>query len=69
MDGWGRSGSSRQKQAMTDQDWFMIESLIQDLSLVKRGLASESFQESLDNRLKAECDSETTLREIKKMIK
>ncbi|WP_343303372.1 hypothetical protein AAHN97_17590 [Chitinophaga niabensis] len=69
VDGWSHSGSSRQKQAMTDKDWFVIESFIQDLTLVKRGLASESFQESLNNRLKGECDNEGALEEIKRMIK
>lgn len=56
IDGWARSGPSWQKQVMTDEDWFLIENLIQDLTLVQRGLAAPDFIENLNNRLKDKCN-------------
>lgn len=69
VDGWARLGSPLQKRVMKDEDWFVIENFIQELTLVKRGLASESFLESLNKRLQEGCDDETTIQEVKKMVR
>lgn len=45
-------------------DWWIITSLIQDIYIVKKGLASESFRESLNNRLAMECDNVEVMEEL-----
>jgi len=65
IDSWARSGSKNEKLVMNDGDWYMIEELIQDLSLVEKGLASVTFNNDLSNRLTENCDSEKTIQALK----
>jgi hypothetical protein len=67
IDAWARSGSSSQKEAMKDEDWFMIERLIQDVVLMQKGLISDDFLKDVNKRLNDNCDNEETIIEIKKM--
>lgn len=60
-DGWARVGSKEEKSIINDEDWSLIEGFIQDINLVKKGLASETFMNSLNERLKEKCDSEQTI--------
>ncbi|WP_291529128.1 hypothetical protein [Bacteroides sp. UBA939] len=64
-DGWARIGTKEEKLVMNSNDWFLIEGFIQDLHLVKKGLTSDTFIISLNERLKEECDSEETIQAIK----
>jgi len=66
IDGWARIGTKEEKSIMNDNDWFLIEGFIQDISLVKKGLASDAFMKSINERLKENCDSEETIELIKK---
>jgi len=51
IDSWARSGSKKEKLIMTDNDWYIIDELIQDMSLAKKELASPTFTNDLNNRL------------------
>lgn len=51
IDSWARSGSKKEKSIIIDEDWYVIDGLIQDLSLVKKGLASSGFSETLNVKL------------------
>jgi hypothetical protein len=64
-DSWARNGSEKEKVVMTDDDWYIIESLIQDLFLVKNGLASLQFKDALNIKLKEKCDVEKTINQLK----
>lgn len=66
IDSWVRNGSKKQLAVMDDNDWFLIENLLQDISLLKKGLASESFANDLSRRLEENCDNEETIEQMKK---
>ncbi|MCB0740985.1 MAG: hypothetical protein R2796_07650 [Chitinophagaceae bacterium] len=67
IDGWARSGSKKEKSIMSDEDWYVIDGLIQDLSMVKKGLASSGFNENLNVKLKEMCDSDSTVNQLQKL--
>ena len=64
-----RMSSEKEKKIMTYKDWSMIESFIQDLSLVKRGKTSDYFTKKLFDRLNECCESEQVILELEKMSK
>ena len=61
IDSWARTGSKREKSVMTDNDWHVIERLIQNVVLMKKGLASCNFSASLSQQLKESCDTASTI--------
>jgi hypothetical protein len=67
IDEWARNNAKKELSIMSDDDWFLIDGFIQDLTLVKNGLASLGFSDSLNNRLKENCDTEKTIDIIKKI--
>ena len=64
IDGWVRIGTKEEKSIMNDNDWFMIESFIQDMRLIKKGLASETLVNSIRERLKDNCDNDETIQAV-----
>jgi hypothetical protein len=69
IDSWARSGSKKEKLIISDDDWYIISTHIQDLFLVKKGLTSEDFNNSLKNKLKETCDSEDTIKQLETIAK
>lgn len=67
VDGWARIGTTEVKSIMNDDDWFLIDGFIQDISLVKKCLASDSFMKSINERLKENCDTDETIQAIKEL--
>ena len=63
-----RSGSKRQLRKMEDGDWALIESLLQDILLVSRGLASTQFENRLKIQLVISCDNEKTIVSLNKLV-
>lgn len=68
IDGWARIGSYEQKMSMEDKDWFQIESFLQDLELVRSGMASDSYIRAINKSLANNCDSNETIIELKKLL-
>lgn len=64
IDSWARGGSKKEKLVMKDNDWYIIDVLIQDLTLVNKGLTSVTFSDSLDNRLKENCNSKEAIQAL-----
>lgn len=64
IDGWARAGTRNQKAIMNDKDWLLIEELLQDIRLLKRGLASETYMHSIKKRMSECCDSSNTISEL-----
>lgn len=60
-DGFIRCATSDERSIMDYKHWTLINSLVQDITIVKRGLASDAFARTLNERLKEECDSEETV--------
>ncbi len=67
LDNWARSCSKKEQSAIDDDDWYVIDSLIQDLSLVSKGITSEGYNNTLNEKLRENCDSKETVSELKKM--
>ncbi|MBX9449612.1 MAG: hypothetical protein KL787_07850 [Taibaiella sp.] len=65
VDGWARVGTKEERSIMNDKDWVLIETFIQDINLVKKGLASDSFIHSINDRLRKNCDSQETIDSLK----
>lgn len=69
IDYFARVGTPQDKIDISDKDWSLIDSLIQDLELVDKGIASDSFVNSLDLRLKENLENENILQELKNLNK
>jgi hypothetical protein len=65
IDHFARTGSAMEKLDISDDDWRLIESFLQDLALVDNGLAADSFVESLEARIKVSLESAELTRELK----
>ena len=50
IDGWARR-MNRNDERISSEDWYLIDSLIQDLLIVQKGLASKQFAENVDRKL------------------
>ncbi len=62
-DAWARGWTSF--SVMTDDDWGIMERLIQDINLVKNGLASDDYAKALEKRLFKNCDTPETIERLK----
>jgi hypothetical protein len=64
-----RIGSAKEKSICSGNDWSLIASIVQDLELVKKGIAAESFIKNLDLQLKQNLESEAVLEKLKPITK
>ncbi|HTB51387.1 MAG TPA: hypothetical protein VK718_01330 [Ferruginibacter sp.] len=48
-------------------EWSLLEGLVQDLFLIRKGRASISYEENIKEKLRANCDSENTVDQIIKL--
>lgn len=44
MDGFSRGANLSEKDSITDQDWRLIDELVQSLTIIQAGLASSDFE-------------------------
>ncbi|TGM12543.1 hypothetical protein EHQ81_01295 [Leptospira selangorensis] len=66
IDLWTRIAKSKEDK-IESTDWHLIDSLIQDITLVKNGLASEQFISNLKEHLLKSCDNEKTVKLLKSL--
>ena len=66
IDHFARIGSHKDKQEITDKDWYLLNSLLQDIEIVEKGLSSDDFKKRLEIQLKENFDNEETLTAFKK---
>jgi hypothetical protein len=69
LDGWARTSSSAEKSMMGDEDWFLIDELRQGLSIVLSGHASLEFAQTVERRLLALTEDESTREAIRSLAK
>ena len=60
VDGFSRGGSQIEKSSISDQDWRLIDELIQSLTMVKQGLVSRDFEARVRERLSEVVQDEHT---------
>ena len=59
IDSWARSARKHEKAAIDNREWYLIDRLIQDLKLIDKGLAADSYANEVNIRLSDNCDKET----------
>lgn len=69
IDGWERLSlaNETQKTIINADDWSAIDSLLQNLILMEKGLVSDSFAKAVNEELQAKCDCEDTIRILKEL--
>ncbi len=65
-DGWIRLKQDSQK--ISDADWQMIDSLLEDLLLVKNKLTSKQFAEDLNMRLLNALENDLAISYLKSLV-
>ena len=68
IEGWDRFGKKKDKSFLEYEEWELIDELIQNLELVEKGLAADSFKTQTLNKLNEACDNEKTQQELKSLI-
>jgi hypothetical protein len=62
VDGWVRTGSEKDKYIIKNTDWFLIDSLIQDIFLIRKDLVAKSFKTKMINNINTNCENDSTVR-------
>ena len=69
IDGWARAGKRDELKIMNDNDWSVIDKLIQEVELVDKGLASKKFKENLNEKMKEFCEDKETEEQLRRLAK
>ena len=64
-DGYYTKNKTLIKKVITDEEWYLISGLIHDILLVRKGIASKSFEVKLNERLRANCLNDKTVGELR----
>jgi len=64
IDGWTRVNSKREHSIMSDQDWYEIDYIIQEISLIKSGHASKEYENKIMNGLNQKVADKYVLDEL-----
>lgn len=67
-DGFTHCATPEEKMIMDYKYWSLIDTFIQDLFIIKKGLASTTFIRSINEKLKENCDSESTIIQLKDIV-
>lgn len=68
-DGFVSCSTLKEKAIMDYRHWSLIDNFVQDLNLIEKGLASDSFIQSVEIKIRENFDNENTIEELKQMIK
>ena len=68
-DMWLKSTWSWQRNTMTAEDWTIIGELIDDIKLMDRDLASDSYREGILEKINANCEDEKTIEELRRLAR
>ena len=68
IDTFVRVGKIKEKKVIHTQDWYLIESLLQDLIFVKNGNAAEEFESTLNKKLKKCCEDLEVINKLKHLL-
>ena len=66
---WARISRGRDASGITDDDWSLIEELLQGLSLINSGQASPDFSASIQTLLMESTADEQTRAALREMAK
>ena len=68
-DAWARSNFADKHAKINDNDWALIDNLIQDLTLIENKVASETYIADIEIRINEICDGEETKQYLKTLVK
>lgn len=68
IDSWARYGTSKDKLALTDQEWFIIDSLLQDLKLIESNFASEDYINKIETQFSLHIEGESAISLLKSLV-
>lgn len=66
-DRFARSGRPNEREILSDEDWLLIDLLIQDATVINRNLGSENRTDQATRRLRENTDGEDVVEEIKRL--
>lgn len=66
-DAWAYVVLESEKQIFKGGEWSLINSLIQDILLLKKNLLSQKYIDELNLKLKENCDNEETIEALKQL--
>jgi len=59
IDGFSRGGKRNEKEIIKDNDWTIIDNVLQDLKLINNKMCSEKYKTKVYDYLSKEFDSES----------
>ncbi len=68
MDGWARTKNPDDCSLITDDEWLLIDSLVQKLTLVKNGKASPAYAKRISVELHRRVESEEAINELMELV-
>jgi len=68
IDAWARVGKRKELSIINDQEWSQIDTLINDLELIEKGHASDSFKHQTNKKLEEFCENEEIQKNLKSLI-
>lgn len=67
IDGWAKM--KKPNDVMTDDIWLEIEGILQNLTIIKNGVASEGFTIQTTQHMKTACESPEVIQELIELSK
>lgn len=56
--------SNGQAKIISDDEWFLLSNLVQDIYLIRNGMSAKSFENSVNEQLLNNCDTQNTIVQI-----
>jgi hypothetical protein len=61
IDGFARLGTKLQKEILNEKEWYLIDDIIQNINIIKKGLTSVNFEKETYDKLKDNFESELSM--------
>jgi len=67
IDCWARNAKRSEISKIADEDWALIETLIQDIRLIKNNLTSTDYINRVKATLREKCDNTSTIKYLEEL--
>lgn len=67
LDHWSRMNGSKEP-ILSYEEWIELERIMQDLVIIRNGLAADSYAKAVEDKLRGLCDIEITISLIKQHV-
>jgi len=69
IDKFLRSNKNWEKSVLTNDDWLLIDGILQDCEMIAKGLTSESFKKDFEKRLSKELSGQMLISDFYRLFK